>query len=150
MARGLPHFESTDPLPEIISALEEHGALVIDGLLDRGTVERMNAELDPHVERAPSEREFLNPALAWFFGKRTRHVTAVASKSATFAAEVLCHPTLLGVSDAVLGPSCARYQLNLAHVLDRGPGVECGSPISVQSLSNGYPAFFHAGKPSRK
>ncbi|MCZ6712883.1 MAG: phytanoyl-CoA dioxygenase family protein, partial [Deltaproteobacteria bacterium] len=45
-------------------------------------------------------------------------------KSATFAAEVLCHPTLLGVSDAVLGPSCARYQLNLAHVLDRGPGAE--------------------------
>ncbi len=124
MASSLPRLKSTDPLPEMVSALLEHGALVIDGLLERETVERVNAELDPYVERAQSEREFLNPALAWFFGKHTRHVTAVASKSATFASEVLCHPTFLGVSDAILGPSCARYQLNLAHVLDRGPGAE--------------------------
>jgi ectoine hydroxylase-related dioxygenase (phytanoyl-CoA dioxygenase family) len=41
-----------------------------------------------------------------------------------FAAEVLTHPMLLGVCDAVLAPNCARYQLNLAHVLDRGPGAE--------------------------
>ena len=34
-------------------------------------------------------------------------------------ADVLAH----AVCDAVLGPSCARYQLNLAHVLDRGPGA---------------------------
>ncbi len=124
MASSLPRLKSTDPLPEMVSALLQQGALVIDGLLERETVERVNAELDPYVEAAQSEREFLNPALAWFFGKRTRHVTAVASKSMTFASEVLCHPTLLGVSDAVLGPSCARYQLNLAHVLDRGPGAE--------------------------
>jgi ectoine hydroxylase-related dioxygenase (phytanoyl-CoA dioxygenase family) len=33
-------------------------------------------------------------------------------------------PTLLAVCDEILAPSCARYQLNLAHVLDRGPGAE--------------------------
>ena len=37
---------------------------------------------------------------------------------------MLCHPLLLGICDAVLGPACARYQLNIAHVLDRGPGAE--------------------------
>jgi ectoine hydroxylase-related dioxygenase (phytanoyl-CoA dioxygenase family) len=37
---------------------------------------------------------------------------------------VLCHPLLLSVCDALLGPACARYQLNIAHVLDRGPGAE--------------------------
>ncbi len=124
MATSLPHLKATDPLPQLVTALRDYGALVVEGLLERETLKRINAELDPHVEGVSPERDFLNPALAWFFGKRTRHVTAVASKSATFVAEVLCHPTLLGVSDAVLGPSCARYQLNLAHVLDRGPGAE--------------------------
>ena len=41
-----------------------------------------------------------------------------------FAAEILTHSILMGVSDAVLGPNCARYQLNVAHILDRGPGGE--------------------------
>jgi ectoine hydroxylase-related dioxygenase (phytanoyl-CoA dioxygenase family) len=76
------------------------------------------------LAQAPPERKFLNPGLDFFFGTRTRHITAVASKSRTFVADVLLHPALLGLCDAILGPSCARYQLNLAHVLDRGPGAE--------------------------
>ena len=38
--------------------------------------------------------------------------------------DLLCHPVLLGVCDEILLPSCASYQLNIAHVLDRGPGAE--------------------------
>jgi len=30
---------------------------------------------------------------------------------------------LLGLCDTILGPSCARYQLNLAHLLERLPGA---------------------------
>ncbi|MEV0277416.1 hypothetical protein AB0I22_13680 [Streptomyces sp. NPDC050610] len=41
-----------------------------------------------------------------------------------FATEVLTHPVLLAVCDAFLLPGRARYQLNLAHVIDRGPGAE--------------------------
>jgi ectoine hydroxylase-related dioxygenase (phytanoyl-CoA dioxygenase family) len=37
---------------------------------------------------------------------------------------VMCHPTLLAICDRVLLPSCARYQLNLGHLLQRGPGSE--------------------------
>jgi ectoine hydroxylase-related dioxygenase (phytanoyl-CoA dioxygenase family) len=48
----------------------------------------------------------------------------VAAKSRTFATDVLCHPLLLAVCDALLLPACARYQLNVAHVLDRGPDSE--------------------------
>jgi len=66
----------------------------------------------------------MNPAIEWFMGKTTRHLTGVAAKSRTFATDVLCHPRLLSVADAILLPSCARYQLNVGHVLDRGPGAE--------------------------
>ncbi len=42
---------------------------------------------------------------------------------ATFATDVLVHPLLMDLCDAILGPSCARYQLNLAHLLERLPGA---------------------------
>jgi ectoine hydroxylase-related dioxygenase (phytanoyl-CoA dioxygenase family) len=82
----------------------------------------MNAELDPHVA-APAGDEYLNPFLESFFGANTRHVTAVPAKSRVFAEEVLIDPALLAICDTILGPACASYQLNLAHVLDRGPGT---------------------------
>lgn len=124
MAASLIHLRSTDPIEEVVGVLREQGGVVVEGLLSRDTLERFNAEIDPLLEQAQPDRKFLNPALDWFFGARTRHITAVASKSRTFVSDVLTHPTLLGVSDAILGPACARYQLNLAHVLDRGPGAE--------------------------
>lgn len=122
MTMSLTHTHATDPLESIVAILRDDGGVIVEGLLDRDTLARFNAELDPLLERAQPDRKFLNTALDWFFGARTRHITAVASKSRTFVTDVLLHPTLLGISDAILGPSCARYQLNLAHVLDRGPG----------------------------
>ena len=124
MPASLIHLQADDPIADIAGVLTEHGGVVVEGLLDRGTLERFNREIDPLLAGVRPDRKFLNPALDWFFGERTRHITAVASKSPTFATGVLVHPTLLGVCDAILGPACARYQLNLAHILDRGPGAE--------------------------
>jgi len=124
MAASLMHLQGSDPVEQIVDVLQRHGGVVVEGLLGADTLDRLNREIDPLLSQARPDRNFLNPALDWFFGKRTRHITAVASKSRTFVTEVLTHPTLLGVSDAILGPSCARFQLNLAHILDRGPGSE--------------------------
>ena len=44
--------------------------------------------------------------------------------SRTFATDVMCHPMLLELCDRILLPSCSRYQLNLGHLLQRGPGAE--------------------------
>ena len=109
---------------DVNAALAEHGGVIVEDLIDAETVARINAELDPYVEAADPAAAHLNPALEFFFGRRTRHVTSITGKSATFATDVLCHPTMLGVCDDVLLPSCARYQLNIASILDRGPGAE--------------------------
>ena len=124
MAASLIHMHASDPIADVVAALNEHGGVVVEGLLSRDILARFNAEIDPLLAQVRPDRKFLNPALDWFFGERTRHITAIASKSPTFVSDVLMHPTLLGVSDAILGPACARYQLNLAHILDRGPGSE--------------------------
>ena len=120
----LTRLPATAPIDQIAGALSRDGGVIVEDLLDAETLARFNRELDPLLEETAPDRGFLNPALEWFFGKHTRHLTAVASRSRVFVEEVLCHPVLLGVSDQVLLPACARYQLNLAHVLDRGPGAE--------------------------
>jgi ectoine hydroxylase-related dioxygenase (phytanoyl-CoA dioxygenase family) len=125
-APELPRLSAEDALNDMVGALDESGAVVVEGLLNPDLLDRFNAELDPLLEssRPDHDRAFVNPAIAWFFGEHTRHVTGIAGKSSVFAAEILTHSILMGVSDAVLGPNCARYQLNVAHILDRGPGGE--------------------------
>jgi ectoine hydroxylase-related dioxygenase (phytanoyl-CoA dioxygenase family) len=114
------------PVADVVAALATDGAVIVEDLLDDDLLDRFNAELDPLVFEASSDHDgkFVNEAIEWFFGHQTRHVTGVAGKSTVFAHEILPHPVLLGVADLVLAESCATYQLNIAHVLDRGPGSE--------------------------
>ena len=123
MAESLPHLPTGAPHADILSALDESGAVIVEGVLDAATVERFNAELEPHLEAADPDRELTNPGVTFFFGPTTRHITGLAAKSPIFVDEILCNPTLLAVCDELLLPSCARYQLNIAHVLDRRPGA---------------------------
>ncbi|HEY3673885.1 MAG TPA: phytanoyl-CoA dioxygenase family protein [Acidimicrobiia bacterium] len=66
----------------------------------------------------------VNPAVQAFYGPYTKHVSALAAVSPTFANEVIAHDTYAAVCDAILLPSCSRYQLNLGHLIARGPGAE--------------------------
>jgi ectoine hydroxylase-related dioxygenase (phytanoyl-CoA dioxygenase family) len=58
-----------------------------------------------------------------FHGPCTTQVAGVAGISRTFAIDVMCHPLLLALCDRVLLPACASYQLNIGHLLQRGPGA---------------------------
>ena len=141
MPPEIPRLTASDPLPEVLSALDTCGVVLVEGALEPELLGRFNAELDPLMAKARPERSFLNPAVEWFFGKHTRHLAAVAAHSRVFAEEVLCHPLLLGAADAVLGPACASYQLNIAHVLDRGPGAE------AQMLHRDELVWLHVPRP---
>jgi ectoine hydroxylase-related dioxygenase (phytanoyl-CoA dioxygenase family) len=123
MAESVRRLGAEDSLDEITAALREAGAVVVEDFISPDVVTRFNAEIDGHLQ-SDAPRELVNPRVTAFFGDHTRHVTGVAAKSRTFVDEVLCHPILMAACDAVLLPSCARYQLNLAHVLDRGPGAD--------------------------
>jgi len=124
MVSQIAHLSADTPIAELAKALDETGAVIVDGLLDADTLARFNAELEGPLAATDADRALVNPLIEWFMGKQTRHLTGVAARSRVFVDSVLCHPVLLGLCDAVLLPSCARYQLNIAHVLDRGPGSE--------------------------
>ena len=117
-------LEADSPVEKICAALRSDGAVIVEKLVPDEIIAAVNAEVDSYIEAADPSVEHLNPAIGAFFGDKTRHVAGVPGKSPTFAEEVMIHPTLMAVCDEFLLPACARYQLNLGHILDRGPGSE--------------------------
>jgi ectoine hydroxylase-related dioxygenase (phytanoyl-CoA dioxygenase family) len=124
MSAKIPRIVAGAPAENVVTALREHGAVIVEGVLAPDLLARFNAELDPLLERVSPDRSYLNPAIDFFYGKRVRQITGVATQSRIFGEEILCHPFYGAVCDAILLPSCARYQLNVAQVMDRGPGAE--------------------------
>jgi len=122
MTATLERLKADAPTTDITAALQRDGAVIVENLIGKDVISRINDEVDPHIAEADPEMEHLNPAIAFFFGKETRHVAGMPGKSRSFATEVMIHPTLMSVCDEILLPSCARYQLNLGHLLDKGPG----------------------------
>ncbi len=110
----------------VIAGLEADGAVIVEDFLGADLLTRFNAEIDPMVEaaRPGGPERYVNELIAAFFGDKVRHVTGVPGRSEVFSREILVHPLLMSVCDAILLPGSADYILNLAHVLDRGPGSE--------------------------
>ena len=108
----------------MLAALERDGAVIVEGLLSDDVVARVNEEVESAVAAADPDGPMFNPMAKAFMGAFTKNVPGVPGISRTFATEVMCHPVLLALADGVLGPSCARFQLNLGQILQRGPGSE--------------------------
>jgi ectoine hydroxylase-related dioxygenase (phytanoyl-CoA dioxygenase family) len=118
----LQTIDSDAPVEQVADALNAAGAVIVRDLLPAEVLDAINAEVDPYVEAADPDIQHLNPGVQIFHAS-TRHVNGLAAKSRTFATEVMIHPLLMGLCDQILLPSCARYQLNLAHLIDRLPGA---------------------------
>lgn len=124
MRAQLTHLPAAESVEVIGDTLNEDGAVIIDGFVDRDVVDTIRGEIAEPFAAADPGMKHMNPALQFFFGDKTRHVSGMASHSRTFATDVLTHPIYLGICDRVLLPSCARYQLNLGHLIARGLGSE--------------------------
>jgi len=124
MSATIPRLVASAPTEHVVAGLGEHGAVIVEGVLSPDLLARFNAEIDPLLERVSPSRSYLNPAIDYFYGDRVRQITGVATRSRIFGEEILCHPFYGEICDAILGPNCSGYQLNVAQVMDRGPGAE--------------------------
>jgi len=124
MGATLERFGAGSDPGAIYDAIDRDGAAIIEGLLSLDVVERVNAEVEQQVGAADPDAPLFNPIMTAFHGAHTKQVTGLPGISRTFATDVMCNPVLLALCDRILLPSCARYQLNLGHLLQRGPGSE--------------------------
>ena len=121
----LERFDAPTADPDAVHAIiERDGAAVLGGLLTPDVVTRVNDDVGAALDAADPNAELFNPIMQAFHGPCTKQVTGASAISPTFATEVMCHPLLLALCDRILLPSCARYQLNLGHLLQRGPGAD--------------------------
>jgi ectoine hydroxylase-related dioxygenase (phytanoyl-CoA dioxygenase family) len=141
MSAKIPRLSAHDSIDAITEALREQGAVQVDGFLERSALDAIEAEVAAPLAAADPGMRHLTPAIQFFFGDKTRHVSGMAAHSRTFATEVLVHPVYLGVCDRVLLPSCARYQLNIGHLISRGPGA------TAQLLHRDELVWIHVPRP---
>jgi ectoine hydroxylase-related dioxygenase (phytanoyl-CoA dioxygenase family) len=111
--------------PDVVhAAVQRDGAVIIEHLLTPDVVARVNDEVGAALDAASPDDDMFNPVMQAFHGPNPRQVSGAPGLSPTFAVDVMCHPMLLALADRVLLPACARYQLNLGHLLQRGPGSD--------------------------
>lgn len=119
---GLRHVDSTASVQEILQIVAEDGGVRIKGLLSADQVARLNAEIDPVLGTlAPGsthEDEFIRD----FHGVNTKRLTNLVTHSKTFREEVLTHPLVMDVADAVFLEESGSYWLTTAQVIQIGPG----------------------------
>ena len=121
--KQLNRLSASASVDQVLQALDDDGAVIIENLLSAELIADINCAIDPLIEQASMKTE-INEIVDAFFGDRVRHISGLAAKSSRFAEEVMCHPLLLSVCDQLLLSGCSSYQLNLAHMMDRGPGSE--------------------------
>ena len=124
MTAVLERFTAASEPDAIHAAIDRDGAAIIEGLLSLDVVARVNAEVEAAVAAADPSEVLFNPVMQAFHGPFTKQVAGMPGISRTFAVDIMCHPLLLALCDRILAPACARYQLNLGHLLQRGPGAD--------------------------
>ncbi len=138
MAR-IARFPDTEDDAAIVAALRRDGAVLVDRFITPETVRAIVDETEAAVAAAEPGMRTINPMIQAFFGPCTKHVSALAAVSPTFANDVMTHPTYRAACDAILLPSCSRYRLNLGHLIARGPGAEAQMPHRDEDVWPHFP-----------
>lgn len=146
----LVHFAPSTQIAEILAALSRDGAVIIDRAVSGETCDRIIAEMDPYLE----DIGFGDRGL----GQQTKRLGGVCARSPG-SWEVLQHPILMKVCEAVLGRQLLHqtneglqswlhkglkqfpFQLSLNQIICIGPGNR------AQSLHRDQPEMINlAGK----
>ena len=91
---GIPTFSAATARDTIADALGEAGCVVVTGVFEESTRNRVKQELSPHMERVSVEED--DPA--GFYAGRTRRTSALVARSETVGelvadqmSEKMCH-----------------------------------------------------------
>lgn len=108
-------FQPSDATSDVVAALRHDGAVILHGLVAPEVTGAVAAELRPYfdTEGATPQNDFN--------GYKTLRVSGILARSAT-AVELIGHPRLLEVADAVLLPHCITYRIGSTTGIEIWPG----------------------------
>lgn len=136
--KDITRLQRGAPVEKVVEAIAEDGGVIIENMLSADLVERLNKELDPHLDAIdhgadPHETEFF----ADFWGRKTKRIASLVTRSKIFREEMLIAPEILGYMDALLTGSDS-YWLTTAQVIDIYPGEK---PQYLHRDLENYPVF---------
>ncbi len=105
----IQHLPAQTRLDDLTAVLKEDGCLVLEGLFPDEKIDEVAGEIDAYLRRTPCGD-------ADFFGHKTTRMGGIVRKSPS-SHDLIMHPKILGIMDAILGPSCDRIQLNLTQAI---------------------------------
>ena len=120
MTAAIEHLQATEPKEAILEVLNKDGVVILEGLAQPDVLAQLNRDLDPFMPDAAMTTPDLNAFAQFFFGDKTRRLGDLAARSRAFC-DVLTHPRLGEVCDAILLKAGASYQMNVGHILEVGP-----------------------------
>jgi hypothetical protein len=106
------HVEAGEPTP--LDLLRSQGYVIFERLIPAGLMDVVCSELEPWFAATPRCR-------GDFYGWNTTRFGALLLKSLA-CHELVLDRTMLALMDAVLGPNCDWYQLNLSQAVRIHPG----------------------------
>ena len=116
MSMPIPNFRPTDPVTDVINAINEQGAAIIEGLAPPETLREINQELSPIIDRA-------NDGDSPFVGVHTKRIGGLVTKVPS-CHNLVMHSEVLEIANAILGKYCERIQLHVAQAMSVGPNSD--------------------------
>lgn len=142
---SLTRLATDSPIENMLTALEEDGGLVVEGLFPRDVINRMReGVLNVAKEHAPgAATQGLGDDAKDFIGHNTIRFSSLGKVSDAFF-EMLDNPVYAALADAVLLPHCGSYWVNTGQAMLIGPG----SPAQqLHRDCDNWPALSLAGWP---
>ena len=108
-------FQAGTARETVLEALARDGGVIVESQVSDAVLDAVRSELRPHFEREGAL--FQND----FNGFVTRRLGAILALSPT-SAELIAHPYVLSIADAILLPHCDCYRLGSATAIEILPG----------------------------
>jgi ectoine hydroxylase-related dioxygenase (phytanoyl-CoA dioxygenase family) len=130
MARDHPALEAQATAQgDALALLRAQGYVVLKQALPRTTLEALDADLGPAFAQTPF-------CQGGFYGERTKRFGGLLARSPN-AAELVQHPDIIAIAEAVLGPWYDCLQLNLTQAIALHPGALPQLPHRDQDMWRG-------------
>jgi len=108
-------LERDAKLEDVVAALRRDGGVVVREQVEVGVVDAVMSELREHFDTVGRRSE------GDFNGYQTLRLPQILARSRT-SAELIGHPAVMQVADAILLPNCANYQIGSTTAIEIHPG----------------------------
>ncbi|MCI5043988.1 MAG: phytanoyl-CoA dioxygenase family protein [Aquisalinus sp.] len=111
---ALRHFKRTDPVSDMLAALDKDAGFIIDNLLPPEKITEIISDLDPYITRGAKGPD---P----FAGYKTTRIGALMARSPA-CHDLALHPLVNNICQHSLEPYCDGYQMHFTQAVSIGPG----------------------------